>query len=66
MEVAELQARLQATEQELEGARDSARGQEMALAGRQFNGIQIIWVIFWAIFWVISFGPFVAGSRYSS
>ena len=44
MEVAELQARLQATEQELEGARVSARGQEMALAGRQFNSIQIIWV----------------------
>ena len=35
MEVAELQARLQATEQELEGARDSARRQEMALAELQ-------------------------------
>ena len=35
MEVAELQARLQATEQELEGARDGAMRQEMALAELQ-------------------------------
>ena len=52
MEVAELQARLQATEQELEAARQGATQQEMALAelqqqaaGRGFNAVVIAFTI---------------------